>query len=273
MFWHDILFCMEESPTNKQERNINKDEQTFLEAISAISIKEIPTIFDGLAVQKLTNNLESTKLFILGEMHGVKENVNIIYTLFKKFGFRRLALEWEPKLKDVIEKFLESGELNFDTIKDSSDGRITAGHFALIKKLKSEGMLEHVVCFDEGSEAEWNKRDLNMARNILANLSDTPTLAVVGNLHAKMEPITFEDETGQQHPMGENIKKGIPTISSGKIEYLTGQFHNFGTQEFGKLSEEDILSEARFYQDENGIYTFELPEAHIATVPNPDERI
>lgn len=264
---------MEESPANKQERNISKDEQSFLEAISVISIEEIPTAFDELAVQKLANNLESTKLFILGEMHGVRENVNVVYTLFKKFGFRRLALEWEPKFKNVVERFLESGELDFDTIKNSSDGRITAGHFALIKKLKSEGILEHVVCFDEGSEAEWNKRDSNMGKNILANLSNTPTLAVAGNLHAKIEPIIFEDEHDQQHPMGENVKKVIPNISSGKIEYLSGQFHNFGTQEFEKLSEGDILSEARFYQDENNIYTFELPEAHIATVPNPSEII
>ena len=264
---------MKESPTNKEERNMNKYEQSFLEAISAISIEGIPTIFDELAVQKLANNLESTRLFILGEMHGVKENVNVIYTLFKKFGFRRLALEWEPGLKDVIERFLESGELDFDMIKDSSDGRITAGHLALIKKLKSEGILEQLVCFDEGSGAEWNKRDSNMAKNILASLSDNPTLAVAGNLHAKMEPMTFDDESDQQHPMGEDVKKRISTISSGKIEYLTGQFHNFGTQEFGKFPEGESLPEAKFYQDEGGLYIFELPEAHIATVPNPDGRI
>jgi len=265
---------MERSPTNKYERDINKDKQVFLEAISSFSIEEIQTSFDELAVQKLANNLEANKLFILGEMHGVKENVNVIYTLFKKFGFRRLALEWEPKLKAVVDKFLELGELDFDPIKGSPDGRITAGHFALIKKLKSEGMLEQIVCFDEGSDgADWNKRDLNMSKNILANLSDAPTLVVAGNLHARIGPMTFDDEPDQQHPMGENVKKIIPIISSGKIEYLTGQFHNFGTQEFWKFPEGEMLSEARFYQDEDGLYVYKIPEAHIATVPNPDERI
>ena len=258
----------------KQERNIEKDKQSFMEAVSLISVEEIPVKFDESAVRKLAENLESTNLLILGEMHGVKENADVIYTLFKKFGFRQLALEWEPELKDVAERFLESGELDFDAIKDSPDGRVTAGHFALIKKLKSQGMLERLVCFDEGSGGKgWNTRDTAMARNVLSTLSDMPTLAVAGNLHAKTEPITFGDEPGEQHPMGENIKKEIPNVGSGKIEYLSGQFHNYGTQEFERLSEEKGSPETRFYQDEKGLYIFEVPEAHAATVPNPHERI
>ncbi|MDZ4296414.1 MAG: hypothetical protein U1A16_03525, partial [Patescibacteria group bacterium] len=231
--------------------------------------------FDENAAKQLAENLNGTRLFILGEMHGVKENADVIYTLFKKFGFRQLALEWEPGLRAVAEKFIESGELDFDAVKDSPDGRITAGHFALLKKLKSEGMLNRLVCFDGGSGGEgWNARDAAMARNIVANLSDTPTLVVVvGNLHAKTEPFTFDDESEEQHPMGENVKKEIPGVASGRIEYITGQYHNYGIREFGKLSKGEESPEARFYQDEDGLYVFEVPEAHAATVPNPHEKI
>ena len=259
----------------KQERNIEKDKQSFVEAISSVSIAEIPTEFDESASQNLATDLEKTNLLILGEMHGVKENADIIYTLFKRFGFRNLALEWEPELKDVVEKFLTSGELDFDAVKDSPDGRITAGHFALIKKLKSEGLLEYITCFDEGSGGgDWNKRDETMAKNILANLSGSPTLVVAGNLHAKTEEMTFDDEPDIHHPMGENVKKEIPDVPSGGIEYLTGKFYNYGPKEFRKLAEgEELPSVARFYRKEDGLYTFEIPEAHLATVPNPDERI
>ena len=99
-------------------------------------------MFDEEASDKLLASLEATKLLILGEMHGVKENVDVIYTLFKKFGFRQLALEWKSGLLKVAEYYLESGEIDFDAIKNSPDGRITAGHFALLKKLKDEGLLE-----------------------------------------------------------------------------------------------------------------------------------
>ncbi len=255
----------------QSDRDLGKDRQSFIEAIRAISIEEIPTVFDELSVQNLEHNLERNKVFILGEMHGVKENPDVIYTLFKKFGFRQLALEWEPKLERVVEKFLELGELDFDVIQDSPDGRITAGHFALLKKLKSEGLLERLVFFDGGSGGKgWNARDTSMTQNILANLSGVPTLVVAGNLHAKTETIHLETESGDQHPMGENIKKKIPGVASGHIEYMSGHYHNYGTQEFDELPQKGAT---RFYQDENGLYVFEVGEAHVAIVPNPHEKI
>lgn len=258
-----------ESPT--PQRNIEKDKQFFREAISAFQIAEVPTDFDEATSRQLIESLKNTRLFILGEMHGVQENANIIYTLFKKFGFRQLALEWEPRVGDAVEKFLASGELDFDAIKDSPDGRVTAGHFALVKKLKDEGMLDRLVCFDEGG-ADWNDRDRNMAKKVIANLSDAPTLAVAGNLHAETEAITFDEEPGEHHPMGENIRRLIADVAAGNIEYRAGQFYNYGIKEFGSLPNREKLQKARFlYRD--GIYEFGLPEAHAATVPNPHERI
>ncbi|MDB5190211.1 MAG: hypothetical protein JWN49_537 [Parcubacteria group bacterium] len=260
-----------ESP---QQRNIERERHSFIEAVSAHSIVEIPTEFDEIASHQLLENISRTNLFILGEMHGVKENPDIIYTLFKKFGFRGLSLEWEPDLKHVAEKYLETGELNFHAIQDSPDGRVTGGHFALLKKLRDEGMLEQFVCFDGGATGPaWNDRDEAMAKNILANLSDVPTLVVAGNLHAKTEPLTFDGEADEQHPMGERIQNQIPEVVSGKIEYDSGQFHNYGPRDFMKLSDAALPTTARFYIAEDGLYTFELPEAHMAAVPNPHERI
>lgn len=264
---------MESFEESRQERNIEDEKASFIEAISNVSIEEITTRFDEMVIQELGESVENNKLFILGEMHGAKENVDVIYTLFKKFGFRQLALEWEPKLEGVVEEYLRSGDLNFDSIKESPDGRITAGHFALLKKLDSEGMLEKLVCFDGGSGGRgWDARDAVMAKNILSNLSDIPTLVVAGNLHAKTETIVFDDESGERHPMGENVKKEIPNVPSGKIEYLAGQYHNYGTKEFKKDSSEESSSGAKFYRNEQGLYIFELPEAHVATVPNPHDK-
>lgn len=205
-------------------------------------------------------------------MHGVKENVDVIYTLFKKFGFRQLALEWESSLKGVVDKFIELGDIDFEAIEDSPDGRITAGHFALLKRLKDEGMLEKFICFDGTGEADWDARDESMAKNILGSLSDSATLVVAGNLHAKVESITFNDEPGEHHPMGERIKIHIVDVPSGKIEYLSGQYHNFGAQDFFEDPEQEKTG-PRFYLTEDGLYTFVLPEAHIAIVPNPSERL
>ena len=253
-------------------RNVEQDRLAFVEAIKNVEIGEIDTEFDEKSVESLATELDKAKLLLLGETHGVKENVDIIYTLFKKFGFKKLALEWDEKLREQADKFLQSGELDFEAIKDSPDGRITAGHFALLKKLKDEGLLETLVCFDGTTPSgEWDARDENMAKNIIANLADSTTLVVAGKLHTQIEPITFDGEKGEHHPMGENVKKQIPNVPSGKIKYLTGQFHNYGTRDFGEKSEETELPKARFYKSDDGIYSFDLPEAHIAIVPNPSE--
>ena len=107
-------------------RDVGQDRLAFVEAIKNIDIGEIDTEFDEKSVEGLVSELNKAKLLLLGETHGVKENVDIIYTLFKKFGFKKLALEWNKELREHAEKFLQTGELDFEAIKDSPDGRITA---------------------------------------------------------------------------------------------------------------------------------------------------
>ncbi len=262
----------EQSSNTENPRNVEQDRLTFVEAIRNIEISEIDTEFDAKSVENLVTELGEARLLLLGETHGVKENADIIYTLFKKFGFKKLALEWSTELLVQVEKFLQTGELDFEAIKDSPDGRITAGHFALLKKLKDEGLLEALICFDgEKQSADWDTRDVNMAKNIITNLANSTTLVVAGNLHTQVNPITFDDETEEHHPMGENVKKQIPNVPSGKIKYLSGQFHNFGKGDFGEKPEGVELPKARFYKSDDGIYSFDLPEAHVAVVPNPSE--
>ncbi|HEC94036.1 MAG TPA: hypothetical protein ENI56_01515 [Candidatus Kaiserbacteria bacterium] len=253
-------------------RNVEQRRLAFVEAIKNIEVGEIDTEFDEKSAKSLVSEIGVAKLLLLGETHGVKENVDIIYTLFKKFGFNKLAFEWNKELQDTAENFLQTGELDFEAIKDSSDGRITAGHFALLKKLQDEGSLKALVCFDsETPFVDWDTQNASMAKNIITNLADGTTLVVAGNLHTQVEPITFDDEKGEHHPMGENVKKQIPDVPSGKIKYLTGQFHNYGTKDFREKPKGVELPKARFYKSDDGIYSFELPEAHVAVVPNPSE--
>ncbi len=255
---------MERPPT--KGKNSEQIRLTFLEAINNTKITEIETEFDNKSVDSLLIELNNSKLFLLGETHGVKENPKIIYTLFKKFGFKNLALEWDIKLSPEVQNFLQTGEIDFRTIIDSSDGRITAGHFALLKKLKEEGLLEKVICFDDWSEE--NKRDINMAKNILKNLSETPTLIVAGKLHTQTQSIFFEDESEEYHPMGENIKIQMPNTPSGEVEYLSGQYYNSTAKEFRNKNTTVQLTKAKFHKLFNNKYIFELPEAHVAIVPN-----
>lgn len=244
---------------------MERAKQAFLEAIAATNIEEIPTEFAQETAENLAQNLSESKLFLLGEMHGVKENADVIYTLFKKFGFRQLALEWQSECRDAALTFADSGELDFNTVATSDDGRITAGHFALIKKLEDEGLLDDLICFD-ASNRDWNVRDATMADNILAHVADDVyTLAVAGNLHTKTERMTFKGDTYDYHPMGENVRKVIPNVPSGRIEYEEGQYFNTSLKDFP--TRKSLSTTAQFSQSSDDNYTFDLPLAHAASVP------
>lgn len=258
----------------EQERNAEHDRLAFLEAVRTVEIGEIDTEFDEKSVESLVAELGEAKLFLLGEMHGVKENADIIYTLFKKFGFQKLALEWDKNLQEQANNFLQTGEIEFNAIKDNPDGRITAGHLVLLRKLKDEGLLEGLICFAGISpRAVWDVKDANMAKHILANFADSMTLVVAGNLHTQVGPVVFADETEEHHPMGERIKEEVPNVPSGSINYLSGRYHNYGAVDFEDKLDSRELPRARFYKSVDGTYSFDLPKAHLAVVPNPSERL
>lgn len=266
---------LELDPSYETERDIDQDRSDFFEATAVDRVEELTVEADRHASTSLESEIDESRLLILGETHGVKENADIIYTLFKQFDFRNLALEWDVRLQETVEEFLDGRELDFDTIEDSPDGRITAEHFSLLKKLQQEGLIDKLICFDEASQSDrWDARDENMANNITSNLPENGrTLVVTGKLHAETGPIVLSDEEGPQHPMGELITQQIPSAPSCKINYLSGQFHNFGTKNFQSELGPSEHSKARLYKSEGGVYHFELPQAHSATVPDPSRTL
>jgi hypothetical protein len=81
-------------------------------------LSEIPVDFEPRAEAALRAALAQSRLMLLGEVHGVEENPAVIYTLFRRFEFAALALEW-PSSIDLRNPML------------SADGRITPRHFEL----------------------------------------------------------------------------------------------------------------------------------------------
>jgi len=73
--------------------------------------------------------------------------------------------------------------------------------------------------------------------------------------------------------MALNIKRVIPDVASGAIEYLSGHYHNYGIEEFSTTSDQTIPTQAKFYKNKDGHFIFELPKATAATVPHPSDRI
>lgn len=124
---------------------------------------------------------------------------------FLHFGVRVLALEWPPELEPAVQRYLEGDELDFRMFEGSSDGRITAGHMAVLRKLHDEGSLERLVLFDapapiagvvavrgrafRGTKEGWTGRDRLMAERLLAGINGAPpALVVAGSLQLTASP-------------------------------------------------------------------------------------
>ena len=253
----------------------------FAQAIAEASVCELPTLWDAEADAGLKAHLRRAGVLLFGENHGVAENPSVIYTLMKRFGFRGLALEWDEELMPVIEAFLETGDVEFEVVRRSFDGRITAGHFKLFRKLKDEDRLDHVVLFDGVLRLRTplpksrlprgqNERDQQMASRLLAKLDpDVPTLAVAGSLHTLTSPLQVPE--GRIVPMGAHVAVAIPGVPSGRIAYMSGHAYAWGAEgptvrTFPTREHGWVAGQNRFHYD-HGQWIYELSKATPATVP------
>jgi hypothetical protein len=244
----------------KKQHEIN-----FINEINNFNIEEIETNFE--CIDEFRLELSKSNIFLLGEMHGVKENVNIIYTIFKKFWFKQLALEWDEKMQLAIIFFLKTWKIDFKLIKNSSDGRITAWHFALLKKLKDDWLLESLICFDINKhQNDWNNRDFNMASNILKKLLGKKCLIVAWNLHTRVK--WFEESNYNYHPMWEHISNRFPYIISWEIKYNSGKYSNYWIKNFTEKLEKNISLKPTFYKSNEKFYTYEISNVSEALIPN-----
>lgn len=240
-------------------------EQQFREAVEAYHVDSLPVEFESQAAEAFENGLRGQRLAVLGEMHGASENPAGLYALMKRFNIRGLALEWQAQLRPMIDEYFRTGRFDFSQIAKSADGRITAGHFAFLKRLHDEGGLSQLILFDDPEWEDWNTRDRQMAEHVLRDRDPSvPTLIVAGNLHARTEP--FEDEGAMHHPMGEHLKTALPSLPAGQFVYQTGRFYNLGSKRFDQ--QPNRLPVPRWTIQENGRFALTIPEAHEAEVPN-----
>ena len=140
-------------------------------------------------------------VLVVGSPHGVRETPSVLYALASTLGTRGVGLEWShEEMDEPVQEFLASGSFDFDrlwTLPPSAeffcgDGRITAGHFALLQRLRREGCLDQVIVFDrldrEPPTDDWQVRDREMAERLLAEWDRRVSLIVLtGASHAQLD--------------------------------------------------------------------------------------
>jgi hypothetical protein len=134
-------------------------------------------------------------------------------------------------MDEPVQRFLDTGSFDFErlwSLPASSeffcgDGRITAGHFALMQRLRSEGRLDQVIVFDrldpepvEDWHAQMRVREPEMAARLVAEWDRRlPLLVLTGAFHALLD-------AAEGTPMAGYLARELPGLQPAMLDYTTG---------------------------------------------------
>ena len=229
-------------------------------AVAGFTVEDLGLVIEPPALAAARRSLDESGLLLLGEVHGARENPLVIRALLQALGLTGLALEWDQDLAPVIRAFLGGGALADHPMLWSGDGRITAGHLAVLAERAAAGPFE-LILFDGAVWAgwSWSQRDEAMAGRILAGTpAGTRTLVVAGNAH------TATGDTSLGVPMGACLAGQRPGVREIRISYGGGHYYNARPASFHRTGPRRGQP---WLQERRGALVLYLPWAREAVVP------
>jgi hypothetical protein len=197
-------------------------------AAADFAVVDLELVTEPAALAAARRSLADSGFLLLGEVHGVRENPLVIRALMRAFWLAGLALEWPEELAPATGAFLAGERLADHPLLWFGDGRITAGHLAVLRERAAAGPLS-VTLFDGtiGADWSWSQRDDAMAKRVLASpATDAGTLVVAGNAH------TPTAATRLGVPLGACLARERPGVREIRISYGGGRYYNFEPRRF-----------------------------------------
>jgi hypothetical protein len=185
----------------------------FEDAVRAYAFVDVA--LDPTALGAARNTLDATGLLVVGEPHGMSETPSVVYALARDLGIRAVAFEWSHEEMDTLD-LDRLWSLPAASEFFSGDGRITAGHFALLEQLQPE----QVIAFDRldaDTPTSWQEhvrvRDREMAERLLEQWDRRlPLLVLTGAFHAQLAAAEGE-------PMAAHLAQALPGLQPAMLAY------------------------------------------------------
>lgn len=189
-------------------------------------------IFDPEVLRRAADTLADAGLLLVGEPHGVCETPGVLYALAVALGTRAVAFEWSHEEMDApVQAFVRAGSFDFKGLWSlppsaeffCGDGRITAGHFALLERLRREGRLDQLIVFDrldpeppQNWQTQVRMREPEMAARLLAEWDRSrPLLVLTGAFHAQLQAAEGE-------PMTAHLARRLNGLQPAMLDYASG---------------------------------------------------
>jgi hypothetical protein len=182
-------------------------------------------------------------MLVVGEPHGVRETSSALYALATALDTRAVAFEWSHEEMDVpVQEFVRTGRFDFEQLWSlpasaeffCGDGRITAGHFALLQRLRDEDRLRQAIMFDrldtDPPPADWRVRDREMAERLLGEWdASLPLLVSTGAFHARLDVAAGET-------MATHLSRRLPGLQPVVLHYASGRCWSRGEHDVTDLA-------------------------------------
>lgn len=198
-------------------------------AAADFGVTDLPLDIEPPAREAARRSLADSGMLLLGEVHGVSQNPLVIRAILQAFGLSALALEWPAELTPLIDAYLRGAALEDHPALWLGDGRITAGHLAVLRDRAQAGPFG-LILFDQlmRSTSTWSERDEAMAAPILASCAgaNQGVLVVAGNAHTPTGP------TSNGVPLGACLAARRPGVRDIRIRYGAGHFYNLEPRRF-----------------------------------------
>lgn len=196
----------------------------------------LPKQLDIRQLNSLQSTLRQSSIIVYGEIHGIKENSDIIYTLVKKLDIQRLAIEASPTVFDFINS-VKINSYDFSLIdEDLFDSSILSLEMVnTIAVLLQQNQLKELIFidtfFDNLDEnitvpPSPQEREEQLAKNILKIDDSLLTLCIMGQWHTQPE-VVKNGETWHKSVLYRlrKVKPNVPFIHN---VYRQGQLFNDG---------------------------------------------
>jgi hypothetical protein len=234
--------------------------EAFQRAVNEFDVRSYRLTIDPAALAAARQSLDQSGLLLLGEVHGVRQNPLIVRSLMVALDMTGLALEWPAALAQPLSGFFHDGLVPDHPQLWGGDGRITVGHFALLRERFQAERLQALTLFDGVNEVGWSRREAAMAERILgAQAVGMRTLVVAGSAHTALTP------TMLGVPIGARLAELRPGVREIRIRYGSGSYYNLSPQRF--KFHWSLRRQARLHLD-GGALVLNLPRALQARVPH-----
>jgi len=180
--------------------------------------------------------LQKSNLIVYGEIHGIKENADIVYNLVKKLDIQRLAIEASPTVLDFINS-VKTEVYDFSLV-DEDLFDLSVLSLEMIKTiaiLLQQNQLKELVFidtfFDNLDEdaiipPSPQEREEQLAKNILGIDGSLPTLCIMGQWHTQPKVVT-DGETRHESALY-RLRKTKPNVPFIHNIYRQGELFNDG---------------------------------------------